>query len=70
MDPGDIPANDALAALHEQLAEARAEGERLRHEAATASARAQTAIVEAARCEATWRHRRALPRLPQRRPPS
>ena len=48
MDPGDIPANDDLAALHEQLDEAREEVERLRHEAATASARAQTAIVEAA----------------------
>ncbi len=48
MDSGNIPDGEDLAALHEQLTEARAEVERLQHEAATASARAQTAIVESA----------------------
>jgi chromosome segregation ATPase len=48
MESGRDPEGEELAALHEQLADARAEVERLQHEAASATARAQTAIVEAA----------------------
>lgn len=46
-DPGKIPDGEELAALQEELAEARTEVERLRRDATNAEARAQHAVGEA-----------------------
>jgi len=48
MGDGTAPGEEGLAALHEELADARAQVERLQLEAADAEARAQQAIAEAA----------------------
>src|SRR5512146_1103962 len=48
MGEGDAPGGEELAALQEDLADARAQVERLQLEAADAEARAQRAIAEAA----------------------
>ena len=47
MGTGTDPGEEGLAALHEQLADARAQVERLQLEAADAEARAQRAVAEA-----------------------
>lgn len=46
-DPGKVPDGEELAALQEELAEARTEVERLQREATNAEARAQHAVGEA-----------------------
>jgi len=47
-ETGSPPAAEELATLHEQLAESRAQVERLQHDAADADARATAAVAEAA----------------------
>ncbi len=48
MEPGRPPDGEELAALQEQLADARAEAERLQADAANAAARAEQALAETA----------------------